>query len=159
MGIDPGITSAGFGVINCTYPPKLLGCGLLKVSSESRQERLQELYEEMQKLIHTWKPDVLAIEKLFFAKNTKTALAVAEARGAILLTASLAGLMVYEYTPLEIKKTVTGDGSADKLQLKKMVRLSLPGARDLEARDDAFDALAAAFTCYLKDVRGILPRA
>lgn len=151
LGVDPGTTSAGFGVISSTPSLKLLDCGLLKVSSNAHNSRLGELYKELYKLIKKWKPQALAVEKLFFAKNTKTALEVSEARGVVLLTTALAGLPVYEYTPLEVKKIVTGDGRADKRQLEKMVRLTLQETKDMKARDDVFDAIAVALTCHFNE--------
>lgn len=151
LGIDPGTTRAGFGIIDCTSAPKLLDCGLLKVSSPAREERLRELHTATQKLISKWRPERLAIERLFFAKNAKTALEVSEARGVILLTTALAGLSVYEYTPLEVKKIVTGDGSADKHQLEKMVRLTFKETKELIAQDDVFDAISLALACHYKE--------
>ncbi len=160
LGIDPGTISIGYAIVALRdHQPRILAADLIKIRSPSGSKRLEELARDLGRLIDIWHPSVLAIERLFFSKNQKTALAVAEARGAILLTASIAGLMVYEYTPLEIKKTVTGDGNADKRQLEKMIRLSFPEAAALKAKDDVFDAIAAAFTCYLKDVRGFPPSA
>lgn len=154
IGIDPGTTAVGYALLESNAGRcQLLSSGLVHINSAPQSERLKELHSGIKGLVRRWSPGALATERIFFAKNQKTALAVAEARGVILLTAALAGLMVYEYTPLEIKKTVAGYGGADKLQLKKMVRLSVPGAADLEARDDIFDAIAAAFTCHLKDLR------
>lgn len=179
LGIDPGTTAVGYAILDGGERScRLLSADLIhispvvtprlsrfqrdrnevaedyyRVSAATSCERLKELSAGVDSLIKRWSPTALAIERLFFAKNQKTALAVAEARGVILLTAALAELMVYEYTPLEIKKAVTGDGGADKLQLQKMVRLSLPETADLKARDDVFDAIGAALTCYLRDIR------
>ncbi len=151
LGVDPGTTSAGFGVLSCASSLKLLDCGLLKILSKSRNLRLGELYKELHKLIKKWEPQALAVEKVFFAKNAKTALEVSEARGVILLITALARLPVYEYTPLEVKKIVTGDGRADKRQLEKMVRLTLPETKEMKARDDVFDAIALALACYFNE--------
>lgn len=154
LGIDPGTTAVGYAILDGGERScRLLSTDLIHISAATSGERLKELSAGVDSLIKRWSPTALAIERLFFAKNRKTALAVAEARGVILLTAALAELMVYEYTPLEIKKAVTGDGGADKLQLQKMVRLSLPETADLKARDDVFDAIGAALTCYLRDIR------
>lgn len=154
LGIDPGTTSVGYALLEGGRGTcRVLSADLVRIKKTSPHERLAELASGIEKVITKWRPEALGIERLFFAKNQKTALAVAEARGVILLTASRRGLMVYEYTPLEIKKTVTGDGAADKEQLEKMVRLSLPETKELGARDDVFDAIAAALTCYIKDVR------
>jgi len=90
---------------------------------------------------------VVAVERLFFSRNQKTALEVAEAKGVILLTTTLAGVKSYEYTPLEIKRGVTGDGSADKKQIKKMLGLILPGEDLARYQDDILDAVAIALYC------------
>ncbi|OGZ98821.1 MAG: crossover junction endodeoxyribonuclease RuvC [Candidatus Sungbacteria bacterium RIFCSPHIGHO2_02_FULL_47_11] len=151
LGIDPGTTSIGYAILECSSKPHLAVADLFTIRGVSTQERLKELYLGIQILVKRWRPDAVALERLFFAKNAKTALAVSEARGATLLTTALAGLRVYEYTPLEIKKTVTGDGRADKLQIKKMVGIILPQTAGLRARDDVFDAIAIALTYYYKD--------
>lgn len=150
LGIDPGTVSVGYAIIEGGgRDPLILDAGLIKINPLSDNAgRLRELAGGVKNLIKKWKPAVLSIERLFFYKNQKTALSVAEARGAILLTTSLAGLIVYEYTPLEIKKAVTGNGKADKSQLKKMVQLTIPSSRNLEARDDVFDAIGAALTYF-----------
>lgn len=150
LGIDPGTTSAGYAILDGDRrAPTLRAAGLLSVSSPQPHERLRELHQELQKLIALWNPRIMAIERLFFAKNQKTALAVAEARGAILLTAALAGLSVFEYTPLEIKKALTGDGVADKAGVKKIIHLTIPETKNLAAKDDVFDAIAVALVyCF-----------
>ena len=152
LGVDPGTTSIGYAVIEGgKLDPELLATGTVKITSRNTAARLKELNFGINKVITRWTPEVAAIEKLFFAKNQKTALAVAEARGVILLTTALAGLKFYEYTPLEIKMAVTGSGRADKEQIKKMVQLVMPASRSLRARDDVFDAIAIAMTCHIKE--------
>ena len=133
----------------------VLKAGLVSIKGSSSPERLIELWRETKKIIRKWNPERVAIEKLFLARNQKTAMAVAEARGVILLTTSLAGPRVYEYTPLEVKKIVTGDGNADKLQVKKMLQLTFPELRELRARDDVFDAIAIALTCHFRERRNV----
>ena len=109
-------------------------------------ERLLELYESLTQVFKETKPEVVAIEKLFFSKNITTGIAVAEARGVILLVAEQYGAKVREYTPNEIKKSLTGYGSATKTQMEEMVRVHL--GLDVKPKpDDAADALAAAITC------------
>ena len=103
LGIDPGTILIGYAVLE-TDGLHLRDCGLLKIASGARHTRLLELHEELEKLVKKWKPEAAAIEKLFFAKNVKTALEVSEARGVLLLTTALARLPTYEYTPLEVKK-------------------------------------------------------
>lgn len=148
LGIDPGTTSIGYALLQTKGQLRLLDAGLVKIRSSGKTDRLKELYIELGVLIERWKPRVAAIEKIFFAKNAKTAIEVSEARGATLLTTLLAGLKVFEYTPLEIKMAVTGDGRADKNQIKKMVELTLHDAKFPKAQDDVFDAIAAAIACY-----------
>lgn len=149
LGIDPGTTAIGYAILErAGRVPILRAADLIPIHARANADRLQELASSLKKLLTTWSPAVLSIERLFFAKNQKTALSVAEARGVILLTTALAGLTIREYTPLEIKKMVTGDGRADKAQMKKMIHLTIPEARDLRARDDVFDAIGAALACF-----------
>lgn len=153
LGIDPGTSSIGYSIFDAGTTPRVLHAGVFRLERIVPHERLLALHTNTQKLIAEWRPETLAIEKLFFAKNTKTALAVSESRGALLLTAALADIKVFEYTPLEIKKAVTGDGKADKVQMEKMIRLVLPDAAKFKPQDDMFDAIAAAYACYLKEFR------
>lgn len=148
LGIDPGTTAVGYAFLEGGATLRLLEAGLLPVTSSLSCERLVEINKGLRRLIKKWNPDIAAVERLFFAKNTKTAMAVSEARGAILLTTALAGLSVLEYTPLEVKKVVTGDGKADKSQLQKMVQLTLKETKDSHFRDDVFDAIGIAMTCF-----------
>ncbi len=150
LGIDPGTTAMGCAILEVEEgrEPQVLHAGIATVISTGTGERLRELHKHLGHLITVWKPEVMAVEKLFFAKNAKTALDVSQGRGVILLTGALAGLTVYEYTPLEVKKIVTGDGTADKAQVQKMLKLTLPAISELRARDDVFDAIAIALTCF-----------
>ena len=107
--------------------------------------RLVELYDSLQEVLDAAKPDVVSVEKLFFSKNITTGIAVAEARGLVLLTAEQRHLPIFEYTPNEIKKVLTGYGSAGKPQMQEMVRVHL-GLSAKPKPDDAADALAAAIT-------------
>ncbi|MEK7082570.1 MAG: crossover junction endodeoxyribonuclease RuvC, partial [Patescibacteria group bacterium] len=113
LGIDPGTTSIGYAVLDCTNrrEPRILEARLLSLVSVALEDRLMTVHSEIKKIITQWHPHAASVEKLFFAKNTKTAIAVSETRGVILLTVKLAGIKVYEYTPLTIKKIVTGDGN------------------------------------------------
>lgn len=153
LGIDPGTTSIGFAVISANHTPTLRASGLFSITSKGAPERLAELKRELDLLIKKWKPVAVSLERLFFAKNAKTAIAVSEARGVILLTTALARVIPYEYTPLEVKKIITGDGRADKTQLQKMIRLTLPETAQLKARDDVFDAIALALACFYGERR------
>lgn len=148
LGIDPGIGICGFGLIETTSRAKATALDFGVVTTPIRAplpSRLRELYDSLQKVFADTKPEVVSVEKLFFSKNITTGIAVAEARGIVLLVAEQAGLPVFEYTPNEIKKTLTGYGSAGKPQVEEMVRLHL-GLREKPRPDDAADALAAAIT-------------
>ena len=148
LGIDPGIGICGFGLIETTSRAnaKALDYGVITTKIRAPlPSRLKELYESLQEVFDTTKPDVVSVEKLFFSKNITTGIAVAEARGLVLLVAEQKGLQIFEYTPNEIKKTLTGYGSAKKGQIQEMVRVHL-GLKDRPKPDDAADALAAAIT-------------
>ena len=143
LGIDPGIGICGFGLIQ---DDKALDFGVITTQKNAPLPgRLKELYESLQEVFCQTKPDVVSVEKLFFSKNITTGIAVAEARGLVLLVAEQNNLPVFEYTPNEIKKSLTGYGSADKRQMQEMVNLHL-GLDQIPKPDDAADALAAAIT-------------
>ena len=150
LGIDPGTTAIGYALLEAGNTPRLVHASLIPVQSTDTCERLCEIHKGLGAIIKKWGPEMASVEKLFFAANTKTAISVAEARGVILLTARLAGVSVIEYAPREIKKALTGDGRADKLQIKKMVGITIPDAANLRVSDDVFDAIAAALTCYFQ---------
>ena len=149
LGIDPGIGICGFGLIEFRPGVKTraldFGAVTTKVDAPL-PSRLLELYDSLCEVFDETKPEVVAVEKLFFSKNITTGIAVAEARGIVLLVAEQKGLPVYEYTPNEIKKTLTGYGSASKAQMQEMVKMEL-GLEKKPKPDDAADALAAAITC------------
>ena len=149
LGIDPGTAILGYGLVE-ENPKGLLpltyGC-LRTEKGQPASSRLLKLFLGLEELLGRLKPDGVAVEKLFFASNAKTALSVGEARGAILLCAARAELKIAEYTPLEVKQAVTGYGRAEKRQVQQMVKtlLKLP---QLPRPDDAADALALAI-CHL----------
>ena len=141
LGIDPGTTRIGYGVIEKDGPNlRHLGYGCLRVNSVSR---LLSTKEELFKLIKKYKPDKAVVEKLFFAKNVKTAISVSEARGVIMLCLQEKGIPTQELTPLEVKQGISGYGQAEKDQVQKMVKLILK-LEDIPKPDDAADALAIA---------------
>lgn len=159
LGIDPGSTTIGYGLIEDRRgAPYYIDSGLIQITSLYTEDRLLELYQKITELIRKKKPNVVAVEKLFFQTNQKTAMAVAESRGVIILTTTQAHLTFYEYTPLQVKKMVTGDGSADKAQVKKMVGLTLKETANLRARDDVFDAIAIALTCFFQEKNTLYKR-
>lgn len=145
LGIDPGTATIGFGVIETDRgTPRLLTAGHISTAKTlSTAARLTELATDLKTLCAEWKPDVCAVEELFFSKNVKTALKVSQARGVILHTLHEIGYPVAEYNPLQIKTAVTGDGRADKKQIQKMVKIILK-LDTLPKPDDAADALAIA---------------
>ena len=148
LGIDPGIGICGFGAIEAEgrASAKVIDYGVITTPIRGElPKRLKELYDSLQEVFTMTKPEVCSVEKLFFTKNITTGIAVAEARGMVLLTAEQMGVPVFEYTPNEIKKTLTGYGSAGKPQMEEMVRLHL-GLKTKPKPDDAADALAAAIT-------------
>ena len=156
LGIDPGIGICGFGMIdtNAREGTKVLDFGAVTtVVDAPLPARLKELYDSLFQVFEETKPDVVSVEKLFFAKNITTGIAVAEARGIVLLVAEQKKLPVYEYTPNEIKKCLTGYGSANKTQMQEMVRVHL-GLEKKPKPDDAADALAAAITCSFLYAQG-----
>jgi crossover junction endodeoxyribonuclease RuvC len=148
LGIDPGIADTGFGIISRLGDVyKHITHGSIKTSkSDELSQRLQDLHIELSKLIKKYKPNRIAIEQLFFAKNVKTALTVAHARGVVLLASKQANSEIYEFTPLQIKLALTGYGSADKKQMQELVKTTL-NLKQVPKPDDAADALAAAICC------------
>ena len=149
LGVDPGIGICGFGLIETSgkVQAKALDYGVVTTTVDAPlPSRLKELYDSLSEVLDQTEPDVVAVEKLFFSKNITTGIAVAEARGIILLVVEQKGLPVYEYTPNEIKKSLTGYGAATKTQIQEMVRVHL-GLDTKPKPDDAADALAVAITC------------
>ncbi len=149
LGIDPGIGICGFGLIETSNRSgaKALDFGAVTtVVDAPLPARLKELYDSLCEVFDETKPEMVAVEKLFFSKNITTGIAVAEARGIVLLVAEQRKLPVYEYSPNEIKKTLTGYGAATKSQIQEMVRIHL-GLEKKPKPDDAADALAVAITC------------
>ena len=147
LGIDPGTRRIGYGIVQCepdnSNAVKFITAGILKIESSDDASALVETKREISLLIEKYKPEAIAIEKLFFVNNQKTGIAVAQARGVALLACRECGIPIREYTPNEVKLGVTGYGHADKKAVLKMVRLIL-GKHDLAVIDDASDALAIA---------------
>ncbi len=147
LGIDPGTGICGFGVIDIIKgKPSLVDAGVISTPPHTPlPERLEDIYDSLHEIIKADKPDVVSIEKLFFMQNITTGISVAEARGVCILVAKQSKLPIFEYSPNEIKKTMTGFGHADKKQMQEMVRLHLK-LDQVPKPDDAADALAAAIT-------------
>ncbi len=147
LGIDPGTGILGFGVIDATHgKAQLVDAGVIRTPvKEDDAVRLMTIFEEITDIIVETKPEVMSIEKLFFAQNVTTAMTVAQARGVVLLAGKQADLTIYEYTPLQIKQALTGYGRAEKKQIQEMVRVILQ-LKEVPRPDDCADALAAAIT-------------
>lgn len=147
MGIDPGIAIVGYGFLELkgnSY--KVLDYGAITTEAKvPLPERLDTIYEEMNELIERYKPDDIAFEELFFNKNVKTAITVAQARGVEVLVAKESGAGLYEYTPLQVKQAIVGYGRATKNQVQEMVRIIL-NLEKVPKPDDVADALAVAIT-------------
>lgn len=147
IGIDPGTGILGFGVIDVVNGKStLVDAGVIRTPvKEDDAVRLHTIYDELSDIIAQTKPDMMSVEKLFFARNVTTAMTVSQARGVVLLCAKQAGLDIHEYTPMQIKQATTGYGKADKKQMQEMVKIIL-GLAEVPKPDDAADALAAALT-------------
>lgn len=148
VGFDPGLATLGYGVINKDIKGNIsvIDYGIVQTpKGESLSVRLCMLEEATKQIIDKFKPDEISMEELFFAKNVKTAINVAHARGVLLLTCNKECGRIFEYTPLQIKQALTGYGRADKKQIQKMVQTLLK-LKDIPKPDDAADALAVALT-------------
>jgi len=145
LGIDPGTRVIGYGLIEKRGSATVVrDYGVLRVSGElALTERLRKIYNELGHLLKRLKPKVIVVEDVFYAKDVRAMLKLGEARGVILLAAARTRAPIYEYTPAEIKKSVTGNGRADKSQVAKMVRLILGIKTEIKPYDAA-DALAIA---------------
>ncbi|HHU12668.1 MAG TPA: crossover junction endodeoxyribonuclease RuvC [Clostridiaceae bacterium] len=145
LGIDPGYAITGYGIVelkgNRIRP---LVCGVLRTAAKTPfPERLLRISDGLTELISTYNPDCMAVEELFFARNTTTAIGTAQARGVAVLVGAKAGIPVFEYTPVQVKSAVVGYGKADKNQVQEMVKRLLNLAA-VPKPDDAADALALA---------------
>lgn len=148
LGIDPGLARTGYGLVkkkDTKYA--VVDYGFIATEpNEKYPHRLDFIYQQIGNLIKKYQPQILAVEELFFNKNIKSAMAVSQAKGVVLLAGRHHNLVIKEYTPLEIKMAVTGYGKADKMQVQKMVQVLL-NLKDLPQPDHAADALAAALCC------------
>ena len=145
LGIDPGYATVGYGIVKYhanRFMPIEYGA-IITGADLPFAERLAKIYDALTELMRVYKPDAMAVEKLYFNTNTKTAIGVAEARGCILLSGCKSGIPVAEYTPLQVKQSVTGYGKAEKSQVMEMTRVML-GFDKVPKPDDTADALAVA---------------
>lgn len=147
MGIDPGIAIVGYGFLELkgnSY--RVLDYGAITTEAKTPlPDRLNIIYEELNDLIEKYKPEDIAFEELFFNKNVKTAITVAQARGVEVLAAKESGAGIYEYTPLQVKQAIVGYGRAEKRQVQEMTKMIL-NLKEIPKPDDAADALAIAIT-------------
>ena len=150
LGIDPGYAIVGWGVVNFTgISCRPLGFGAVTTEADTDfNKRLKFIYDNISQIIAKSKPDAMAIEKLYFQNNQKTAINVAQARGVILLSAQQQNVPIFEYTPLQIKTVVTGYGKAKKPQVMEMTRRLLH-LKEVPKPDDTADALAIAL-CHIQ---------
>jgi len=158
LGIDPGIATIGFGVIDINKNNfKLINCGVITTPAHTPlSDRLAQIYDDMCGILEIFKPDVVSIEELFFNTNITTGISVAHGRGVILLACRKADVKIYEYTPLQVKQSVVGYGRAEKNQVmdmvKRLCKLSSP-----PKPDDAADAVALAL-CHARSSTSLLYR-
>ena len=156
LGLDPGIATVGFGVVDTEKnKQRLVTCGVITTPAHTPlTRRLDQIYTDLEELIRTYQPEVMAVEELFFNTNITTGISVAQGRGVIILCAFRMGLKIYEYTPLQVKQAVVGYGRAEKKQVMDMVRriLNLPSP---PKPDDAADAVALAL-CHARSSTSLL---
>ena len=152
IGIDPGMAIVGYSIIDAEGESlRLVTSGSIQTDKNlSDSKRIKEIYDDLSFLIKKYNPDEASIEKLFFFKNQKTVMPVSEARGAILLALENAGVKINEYTPIEIKQTLTGYGRASKDEVAKSVQLVLVG-QNLPKLDDTVDSIAMAI-CHVRNL-------
>ncbi|NJN44622.1 MAG: crossover junction endodeoxyribonuclease RuvC [Anaerolineae bacterium] len=154
IGIDPGTATTGYGLVREERDGTLtaLAHGVITTpAKDTLPERLVQIHDGLSQIITLHRPQSGAVEKLFFQRNVKTAISVAQGRGVAMLALAQAGMDVGEYTPLEVKLSVVGYGGADKRQVQHMVR-ALLGLEDIPKPDDAADALAVAI-CHLHSIK------
>lgn len=147
LGIDPGTGRMGWAIVEGNRSKQTLtACGCVETKANGDPtKRLVELYKSIEKVIEEYKPEVAAVEDLFFFKNAKTVISVAEARGMVVTLCGLKGMEVYDYTPLQVKQTITGYGRAEKQQVEMMVKAMLK-IKGVIKPDDAADAVAVGVT-------------
>lgn len=156
LGIDPGIATIGFGLVEAERNKLLLKrCGVITTPAHtSLASRLDQIYHDLSELLDAFHPDAVSIEELFFNTNITTGIAVAHGRGVILLACQQAGVQIYEYTPLQVKQAVAGYGRAEKKQVMEMVK-RICNLKAAPKPDDAADAVALAI-CHARSTTSLL---
>ncbi|MDD3420643.1 MAG: crossover junction endodeoxyribonuclease RuvC [Candidatus Gastranaerophilales bacterium] len=152
LGIDPGVAIVGYCILDydeSTSDMSIVSSGSIQTDKQSQlPQRLVEIYKDIKELIASFKPDCASIEELFYFKNAKTIIPVAQARGVIVMALEEAEVESFGYTPMVIKQTVTGYGRADKKEVANMVKLLLN--QDIPKLDDTADAIAASI-CHCRN--------
>ena len=153
LAIDPGIRTTGFGVLDSKKNKlSLVACGAINPkTSDTIPVRLNYLFEEVDAIINKFSPDVFSIEDMFYSKNVKTSMILGQARGAMIIAAAQAGMLIYEYAPKKVKMSVCGNGGASKQQVKYMV-MKILNLKDIPGTMDISDAIAVGICC-LNQVR------
>ena len=146
LGIDPGLASTGYGIIQCAGSRfRCIVYGTIRTSPrDGMGERLVQIHKGITDIITTYDPEEAGIETIYFSKNSKSAIPVAQARGVVLYTLASRGVPFAEYTPLELKQAVVGKGRAEKIQVQEVIKMIF-NLKELPTPDHAADALAAAF--------------
>jgi crossover junction endodeoxyribonuclease RuvC len=153
LGIDPGYDRLGIAIIEKGQKDEVIYSECFETSSkEVFLERLRKIGTRVKDIIEKYSPEIMAIESLFIAKNQKTAMRVSEARGVIIYEAICKNLLVYEYTPLQVKMAITSNGRSDKTSVMKMLPLLIKLPKK-STKDDEYDAIAIALTCIAYDIK------
>lgn len=155
LGIDPGTAIVGYSIVDfIDNKIELITYGCIYTNKDDGMSlRLEQIYLRLETIINLYKPDQMAIEELFFFKNQKTIISVAQARGVIILLSQLKGMEIFSYTPLQIKTGITGYGRAQKKQVQDMVRMIL-NLKEIPKPDDAADAIAISIS-HINNIRGL----
>lgn len=153
LGIDPGMAIVGYGIINIENEKlELLTSGSIQTDKTlSDSKRLLEIYNDLTTVVDKYKPDCASVEELFFFKNQKTVIPVAEARGVIITVLEKFNVPTYSYTPMEVKQVLTGYGRAEKKEVEQMVKIAL-NTDKLPRLDDTVDAIAIAI-CHSRNLK------
>ncbi len=150
LGIDPGTAVTGYGVVRAGSPHLLVECGVIRTKADRPlPERLKDISDGVRELLARHRPDVMAVEDVFYARNVRTTIVLGHARGVILLAGAESGVEIHEYPPAEIKKAITGTGNATKTQVQFMIT-KLLRLKSAPQPADAADGVAAALTCAMR---------
>lgn len=158
LGIDPGVARVGWAIVETHSPnpiAKTYGC-ITTEKTETHSDRLVQIHKAVTLIVKKFHPDCMSVEDLFFSTNAKTAMSVGQSRGVILLAAAQSGVPVVSYSPMTVKRTICGDGRADKKQIEKMV-INILKLKQAPKLDDTTDAIAIAMThAYSYKLKGKL---